>query len=154
MNVFLCDNLTFLFLSSFVCSTILEEEKLQQKERNRMEMRRQVTVSWDSGGSDEAPPKVRSLYAMRVCVSGCLLACSCEKAKIVIINNNCCVGASRRRTLASLQVLLRYLLLLHSHCVHLRCGIGDKSFVVNSLYHQQCLEIIQVTHLSSCFHYF
>ncbi|XP_053289420.1 focal adhesion kinase 1 isoform X4 [Pleuronectes platessa] len=38
-------------------STILEEEKLQQKERNRMEMRRQVTVSWDSGGSDEAPPK-------------------------------------------------------------------------------------------------
>lgn len=23
-----------------------------------MEMRRQVTVSWDSGGSDEAPPKV------------------------------------------------------------------------------------------------
>lgn len=24
-----------------------------------MEMRRQVTVSWDSGGSDEAPPKVR-----------------------------------------------------------------------------------------------
>ncbi|XP_030249826.1 focal adhesion kinase 1-like isoform X14 [Sparus aurata] len=38
-------------------STILEEEKLQQKERSRMEMRRQVTVSWDSGGSDEAPPK-------------------------------------------------------------------------------------------------
>lgn len=24
----------------------------------RMESRRQVTVSWDSGGSDEAPPKV------------------------------------------------------------------------------------------------
>lgn len=23
-----------------------------------MESRRQVTVSWDSGGSDEAPPKV------------------------------------------------------------------------------------------------
>lgn len=44
----------------YVCSTILEEEKLQQKERNRMEMRRQVTVSWDSGGSDEAPPKVRN----------------------------------------------------------------------------------------------
>lgn len=42
-----------------VCSTILEEEKLQQEERLRMEMRRQVTVSWDSGGSDEAPPKVR-----------------------------------------------------------------------------------------------
>ncbi|CAL9706286.1 unnamed protein product [Knipowitschia caucasica] len=38
-------------------STILEEEKLQQKERSRMEMRRQVTVSWDSAGSDEAPPK-------------------------------------------------------------------------------------------------
>ncbi|KAM9723929.1 focal adhesion kinase 1-like isoform 3-T3 [Menidia menidia] len=38
-------------------STILEEEKVQQKERCRMEMRRQVTVSWDSGGSDEAPPK-------------------------------------------------------------------------------------------------
>ncbi|XP_068591783.1 focal adhesion kinase 1-like isoform X11 [Cebidichthys violaceus] len=38
-------------------STILEEEKLQQKERSRMEMRRQVTVSWDSGGSDDAPPK-------------------------------------------------------------------------------------------------
>ncbi|KAM6899638.1 focal adhesion kinase 1-like isoform 2-T2 [Xenentodon cancila] len=38
-------------------STILEEEKLQQEERLRLEMRRQVTVSWDSGGSDEAPPK-------------------------------------------------------------------------------------------------
>ncbi|XP_053322144.1 focal adhesion kinase 1 [Spea bombifrons] len=38
-------------------STILEEEKLQQEERMRMESRRQVTVSWDSGGSDEAPPK-------------------------------------------------------------------------------------------------
>nr|XP_020453069.1 focal adhesion kinase 1-like isoform X3 [Monopterus albus] len=38
-------------------STILEEEKLQQEERLRMEMRRQVTVSWDSGGTDEAPPK-------------------------------------------------------------------------------------------------
>ncbi|XP_036371533.1 protein tyrosine kinase 2aa isoform X3 [Megalops cyprinoides] len=38
-------------------STILEEEKAQQEERMRMEMRRQVTVSWDSGGSDEAPPK-------------------------------------------------------------------------------------------------
>ncbi|KAF7237362.1 Focal adhesion kinase 1 [Varanus komodoensis] len=37
--------------------TILEEEKLQQEERMRMESRRQVTVSWDSGGSDEAPPK-------------------------------------------------------------------------------------------------
>ncbi|XP_077363798.1 protein tyrosine kinase 2aa isoform X5 [Festucalex cinctus] len=38
-------------------STILDEEKVQQEERLRMEMRRQVTVSWDSGGSDEAPPK-------------------------------------------------------------------------------------------------
>nr|XP_058898997.1 focal adhesion kinase 1 isoform X11 [Kogia breviceps] len=38
-------------------STILEEEKVQQEERMRMESRRQVTVSWDSGGSDEAPPK-------------------------------------------------------------------------------------------------
>ncbi|XP_063041764.1 protein tyrosine kinase 2aa isoform X3 [Engraulis encrasicolus] len=38
-------------------NTILEEEKAQQEERMRMEMRRQVTVSWDSGGSDEAPPK-------------------------------------------------------------------------------------------------
>ncbi|XP_030639160.1 focal adhesion kinase 1 isoform X1 [Chanos chanos] len=38
-------------------STILAEEKVQQEERSRMEMRRQVTVSWDSGGSDEAPPK-------------------------------------------------------------------------------------------------
>ncbi|KAM7075530.1 focal adhesion kinase 1 isoform 17-T19 [Molossus nigricans] len=38
-------------------STILEEEKAQHEERMRMESRRQVTVSWDSGGSDEAPPK-------------------------------------------------------------------------------------------------
>ncbi|KAM6457523.1 focal adhesion kinase 1 isoform 5-T6 [Liasis olivaceus] len=38
-------------------NTILEEEKLQQEERMRMESRRQVTVSWDSGGPDEAPPK-------------------------------------------------------------------------------------------------
>ncbi|XP_051577736.1 focal adhesion kinase 1-like isoform X3 [Myxocyprinus asiaticus] len=38
-------------------STILAEEKAQQEERSRMEMRRQVPVSWDSGGSDEAPPK-------------------------------------------------------------------------------------------------
>nr|XP_019580079.1 PREDICTED: focal adhesion kinase 1 isoform X8 [Rhinolophus sinicus] len=38
-------------------STILEEEKAQQEERMRMESRRQVTVSWDSGGPDEAPPK-------------------------------------------------------------------------------------------------
>lgn len=27
----------------------------------RMESRRQVTVSWDSGGSDEAPPKVAKI---------------------------------------------------------------------------------------------
>lgn len=46
----------------FLYSTILEEEKAQQEERMRMEMRRQVTVSWDSGGSDDAPPKVR--YSM------------------------------------------------------------------------------------------
>ncbi|TSK34781.1 Focal adhesion kinase 1 [Bagarius yarrelli] len=39
-------------------STILAEEKAQQEERSRMEMRRQVNVSWDSGGSDEAPPKM------------------------------------------------------------------------------------------------
>nr|KAF6300815.1 protein tyrosine kinase 2 [Myotis myotis] len=38
-------------------STILEEEKAQHEERVRMESRRQVTVSWDSGGPDEAPPK-------------------------------------------------------------------------------------------------
>uniref|UniRef100_A0A8C5NV37 Focal adhesion kinase 1 n=2 Tax=Jaculus jaculus TaxID=51337 RepID=A0A8C5NV37_JACJA len=38
-------------------STILEEEKVQQEERMRMESRRQASVSWDSGGSDEAPPK-------------------------------------------------------------------------------------------------
>ncbi|XP_037354961.1 focal adhesion kinase 1 isoform X1 [Talpa occidentalis] len=38
-------------------STILEEEKAQQEERMRMESRRQVPVSWDSGGADEAPPK-------------------------------------------------------------------------------------------------
>uniref|UniRef100_A0A671KN24 non-specific protein-tyrosine kinase n=2 Tax=Sinocyclocheilus anshuiensis TaxID=1608454 RepID=A0A671KN24_9TELE len=40
-----------------LCSTILDEEKAQQEERFRMEMRRQVTVSWDTGNSDEAPPK-------------------------------------------------------------------------------------------------
>lgn len=38
-----------------------------------MEMRRQVTVSWDSGGSDEAPPKVRNydttlVFVQFVCV--------------------------------------------------------------------------------------
>lgn len=54
LRVDLANNVMF-----HLCSTILEEEKLQQEERLRMEMRRQVTVSWDSGGSDEAPPKVR-----------------------------------------------------------------------------------------------
>ncbi|KAG7469801.1 hypothetical protein MATL_G00132620 [Megalops atlanticus] len=38
-------------------STILEEEKVQREERARTEMRRQVTVSWDPRGSDDAPPK-------------------------------------------------------------------------------------------------
>ncbi|XP_049629818.1 focal adhesion kinase 1 isoform X3 [Suncus etruscus] len=38
-------------------SAILEEEKVQQEERIRMESRRQVMVSWDSTGPDEAPPK-------------------------------------------------------------------------------------------------
>uniref|UniRef100_A0A4W5JJ28 non-specific protein-tyrosine kinase n=1 Tax=Hucho hucho TaxID=62062 RepID=A0A4W5JJ28_9TELE len=46
-------------------STILEEEKAQQEERLRMEMRRQVTVSWDSGGSDEAPPKDGGVLDLR-----------------------------------------------------------------------------------------
>lgn len=55
-----CDLCSSIFsLSLFLCSTILEEEKVQQEERFRMEVRRQVTVSWDSGNSDEAPPKVR-----------------------------------------------------------------------------------------------
>ena len=50
-----------------VCdSTILEEEKQQMEERLRMEMRRQVNVSWDSGGSEDAPPKVPHLS---VCLS-------------------------------------------------------------------------------------
>ncbi|XP_070777298.1 protein tyrosine kinase 2aa isoform X2 [Enoplosus armatus] len=54
-------------------STILEEEKLQQEERLRMEMRRQVTVSWDSGGSDEAPPKPsRPGYPSPRSSEGCL----------------------------------------------------------------------------------
>lgn len=57
---------------TFFSSTILEEEKLQQKERNRMEMRRQVTVSWDSGGSDEAPPKVSPLYTSHTYCTGCV----------------------------------------------------------------------------------
>ncbi|XP_018587382.1 protein tyrosine kinase 2aa isoform X2 [Scleropages formosus] len=53
----------FTELKAQLC-TILEEEKAQQEERIRMEMRRQVTVSWDSGGSDEAPPKVWSREAI------------------------------------------------------------------------------------------
>lgn len=64
---------TFIYFTMSLCllvsSTILEEEKLQQKERNRMEMRRQVTVSWDSGGSDEAPPKVRNPLLYRLFAS-------------------------------------------------------------------------------------
>ncbi|MEJ1271656.1 PTK2 protein tyrosine kinase 2 [Cricetulus griseus] len=46
-------------------STILEEEKVQQEERMRMESRRQATVSWDSGGSDEAPPKDSAALDLR-----------------------------------------------------------------------------------------
>ncbi|KAM9805434.1 focal adhesion kinase 1-like isoform 4-T4 [Syngnathus typhle] len=58
-------------------STILEEEKAQQKERNRMEMRRQVTVSWDSGGSDEAPPKPSCRpFLQTSCSLDCLSASS------------------------------------------------------------------------------
>uniref|UniRef100_A0A3Q3FGA6 non-specific protein-tyrosine kinase n=1 Tax=Kryptolebias marmoratus TaxID=37003 RepID=A0A3Q3FGA6_KRYMA len=39
-------------------STILKDEKVQQEERLREEMRRQVPISWDfPGASDEAPPK-------------------------------------------------------------------------------------------------
>lgn len=60
MNLSVLHLIMYLLIFFFFRSTILEEEKLQQKERNRMEMRRQVTVSWDSGGSDEAPPKVRN----------------------------------------------------------------------------------------------
>lgn len=78
---------------SFFCSTILEEEKLQQKERSRMEMRRQVTVSWDSGGSDEAPPKVRRCYATCVCVSVCLPVYVCMSTTGVVIKSFCCVCA-------------------------------------------------------------
>lgn len=88
-----------LFLLFFlVSSTILEEEKLQQKERNRMEMRRQVTVSWDSGGPDEAPPKVRRDYTTCVCVSGCLLVYVCKSATGVMRKNLCCVCAVCRET--------------------------------------------------------
>uniref|UniRef100_A0A669CYZ5 Focal adhesion kinase 1 n=1 Tax=Oreochromis niloticus TaxID=8128 RepID=A0A669CYZ5_ORENI len=57
-------------------STILEEEKLQQEERLRMEMRRQVTVSWDP---DEAPPKVR--------INDCL--CSISPANLTNLPSLC-----------------------------------------------------------------
>ncbi|KAL0598831.1 Focal adhesion kinase 1 [Plecturocebus cupreus] len=53
--------------------TILEEEKAQQEERMRMESRRQATVSWDSGGSDEAPPKNLALWPRLQC-SGAISA--------------------------------------------------------------------------------
>uniref|UniRef100_A0AAZ3PRS2 Focal adhesion kinase 1 n=1 Tax=Oncorhynchus tshawytscha TaxID=74940 RepID=A0AAZ3PRS2_ONCTS len=43
-------------------SQILEEEKLQQKERTRMEMRRQVSVSWDSGAPPSPPQPSRPGY--------------------------------------------------------------------------------------------
>ncbi|KAJ8415747.1 hypothetical protein AAFF_G00403040 [Aldrovandia affinis] len=43
--------------SLLALNTILEEEKIQREERARTEMRRQVTVSWDTRGTDEAPPK-------------------------------------------------------------------------------------------------
>lgn len=68
-----------LFLSSLSPrSTILEEEKAQQEERLRMEMRRQVTVSWDSGGSDEAPPKV-NLHLTATMSSRFLIDCPLQK---------------------------------------------------------------------------
>ncbi|XP_049336141.1 focal adhesion kinase 1 isoform X2 [Astyanax mexicanus] len=58
-------------------STILAEEKAQQEERSRMEMRRQVNVSWDSGGSDEAPPKPSRRPSLQHSVSmDCLSAAS------------------------------------------------------------------------------
>lgn len=115
-----------LFLLFFlVSSTILEEEKLQQKERNRMEMRRQVTVSWDSGGPDEAPPKVRRDYTTCVCVSGCLLVYVCK-------------SANRRNEEESLLCLcrlqgdtliiaspVRYLVRDYSLSDKLSCGVSD-----------------------------
>lgn len=76
------NTLLFVFLSF---STILEEEKVQQKERNRMEMRRQVTVSWDSGGSDEAPPKVRRYHTTCVCVSVRLCSYECTVVFSVLL---------------------------------------------------------------------
>uniref|UniRef100_A0A8C9TR50 non-specific protein-tyrosine kinase n=2 Tax=Scleropages formosus TaxID=113540 RepID=A0A8C9TR50_SCLFO len=52
-------------------STILEEEKVQQEERVRMEMRRQAPSSWDTGGNDEAPPKPsRPAYPSPRCSEG------------------------------------------------------------------------------------
>ncbi|XP_053088350.1 focal adhesion kinase 1 isoform X4 [Pangasianodon hypophthalmus] len=63
-------------------STILAEEKAQQEERSRMEMRRQVNVSWDSGGSDEAPPKPSRRPSLQHSVSlDCLSAASaCQQS--------------------------------------------------------------------------
>ncbi|MFT7816101.1 focal adhesion kinase 1-like isoform X8 [Arapaima gigas] len=52
-------------------SMILEEEKVQQEERVRMEMRRQAPSSWDTGGNDEAPPKPsRPAYPSPRCSEG------------------------------------------------------------------------------------
>lgn len=73
-------------------STILEEEKLQQEERMRMESRRQVTVSWDSGGSDEAPPKVAKT-ASYVCVPSKLpLMGSFKQWQILSSSANTCLN--------------------------------------------------------------
>lgn len=68
------------------CSTILEEEKLQQEERLRMEMRRQVTVSWDSGGSDEAPPKVR-LWWSSASLASLWLFCPSVSVSVFVVAN-------------------------------------------------------------------
>jgi len=46
-------------------------------------MRRQVTVSWDSGGSDEAPPKVRHYFA-DLCVCVCLIFMGGKSAVFVL----------------------------------------------------------------------
>nr|XP_057941997.1 focal adhesion kinase 1-like isoform X10 [Doryrhamphus excisus] len=77
-------------------STILEEEKVQQKERNRMEMRRQVTVSWDSGGSDEAPPKPSRRPSLQPTVSlDCLSASSphhCHQNQRIASQLSLCIG--------------------------------------------------------------
>lgn len=52
-------------------------------------MRRQVTVSWDSGGSDEAPPKVRRYYTTHVCASVCLLVYVCMSPTGEVIKRIC-----------------------------------------------------------------